>query len=460
MFLSLLFKALKADVNLKRIAAMCKRSLQVREGTHASVVSVCETARRNVARVKRPFFLLARPARVRAGAASQFYKRFLMRSAAVHSLGQPHLLSPNGEWPPLLLFTLRNLSSISALVSPRFPRSHSLRKCPPSPSQVALAAPAPFACGTILLVSELLKQQPALWTSVLQPEDGEEDEKFVDAPLPEDFEMDAPEEEEAQPARGSGRATASAAGGGKIGGVKKGKGDEREDVEEGNDDGGKMSARFRFGERSSDDDEDGGAGPRPGGGDGTIVNGRGRIASAGYDMHKREPQFSKAERSCWWCACAFTPRLLLAPPTRFSVPINSVPEPTHLTLQSSAIHSTHACAFASLPLPSLFPVSLPGSSPPCRGTCTRPPPPWPALSSLAPTSCTRGTRSQTSTSRHSSTDGCRRRSRRARAPQALNLLSEDLSLASDRSLGGRRQGNSQRAVLLSGMSERTERVAT
>ncbi|GAB4813011.1 hypothetical protein N2152v2_000057 [Parachlorella kessleri] len=48
--------------------------------------------------------------------------------------------------------------------------------------QVAQEAPANFACGCLLLVSELMKARPALWNAVLQPEDNERgEERFVDA---------------------------------------------------------------------------------------------------------------------------------------------------------------------------------------------------------------------------------------------------------------------------------------
>ena len=37
--------------------------------------------------------------------------------------------------------------------------------------QCALPGPPHFACGALLLVSEVLKAQPALWAGMLQPED-------------------------------------------------------------------------------------------------------------------------------------------------------------------------------------------------------------------------------------------------------------------------------------------------
>ena len=50
--------------------------------------------------------------------------------------------------------------------------------------QVAAHAPAPFACGALMLVSEFLKQKPSHWDAVRQPREGEDDddvERFVDA---------------------------------------------------------------------------------------------------------------------------------------------------------------------------------------------------------------------------------------------------------------------------------------
>ncbi len=52
--------------------------------------------------------------------------------------------------------------------------------------QVACVAAPSFACGTLFLVSEVLKAQPALWSAILQPEDvgGEGGESFKDAAAP------------------------------------------------------------------------------------------------------------------------------------------------------------------------------------------------------------------------------------------------------------------------------------
>jgi ribosome biogenesis protein MAK21 len=50
-------------------------------------------------------------------------------------------------------------------------------------TQVALHQPPQFACGCLLLLSEILKTRPSLWNGILQPEDqDEETEHFVDIP--------------------------------------------------------------------------------------------------------------------------------------------------------------------------------------------------------------------------------------------------------------------------------------
>jgi hypothetical protein len=53
----------------------------------------------------------------------------------------------------------------------------------PSLRQVAAHAPSGLACGTLLIVSELLKARAALWSAVLQPEDHDDNEEvFRDDP--------------------------------------------------------------------------------------------------------------------------------------------------------------------------------------------------------------------------------------------------------------------------------------
>ncbi|CAM6039763.1 unnamed protein product [Sphagnum compactum] len=50
-------------------------------------------------------------------------------------------------------------------------------------TQVALHQPPQFACGCLLLLSEILKTRPSLWNGILQPEDQDEEiEHFVDIP--------------------------------------------------------------------------------------------------------------------------------------------------------------------------------------------------------------------------------------------------------------------------------------
>lgn len=49
--------------------------------------------------------------------------------------------------------------------------------------QAALHANSNWACGALLLLSEVLKSQPALWSAVQQPEEQDDNEEhFQDAP--------------------------------------------------------------------------------------------------------------------------------------------------------------------------------------------------------------------------------------------------------------------------------------
>lgn len=54
--------------------------------------------------------------------------------------------------------------------------------------QLAVNAGSNWACGALLLLSEVLKAQPALWAAVTQAEDGGVGggggERFTDAPVP------------------------------------------------------------------------------------------------------------------------------------------------------------------------------------------------------------------------------------------------------------------------------------
>jgi len=120
-------------------------------------------------------------------------------------------------------------------------------------SQVACTAPAPFACGSLLLLSEAMRDCPSLWTAILQPEEGDGLERFTDAPMPpsedDEEEAEAPEllsrKRKASPAAAAVPASH----------------------------GGSHAAR------------------------GQSV---GTVLSGGYDMAKRDPEWCGAERSCLW----------------------------------------------------------------------------------------------------------------------------------------------------------------
>ena len=147
-------------------------------------------------------------------------------------------------------------------------------------AQVACAAPAPFACGALLLTSEVLREQPALWAAALHAEEGDGEERFQDAPLP----ADDGDEGEGDPDS-----------------VKRRERAERHT----------LSARFEL----SDSEEVGPARKRPpqvlddaagGGADGATAprprpgGGLGRALPGGYDMAKRDPQHAGAERAGLW----------------------------------------------------------------------------------------------------------------------------------------------------------------
>mmetsp|Transcript_25238 Transcript_25238/g.68591 ORF Transcript_25238/g.68591 Transcript_25238/m.68591 type:complete len:769 (+) Transcript_25238:1389-3695(+) len=122
--------------------------------------------------------------------------------------------------------------------------------------QVAIPAPAHFACGALLLLSEVLKVQPALWAGLMQPEE-------------------------------------TAAAGGVSAKAGTGKAQEDEDREVFKD--------------LDDEEQEGGAQQ---GGTGSEAGTKGNGAEPGaqgawpkpgyYDMQKREPLYAMAERACWW----------------------------------------------------------------------------------------------------------------------------------------------------------------
>ncbi|GBG69517.1 hypothetical protein CBR_g4353 [Chara braunii] len=223
--------------------------------------------------------------------------------------------------------------------------------------QVAFQQQPQFTCGLLMMISEVLKARPTLWNSILQPEDADEDEHFVDVP-----DTDNPD-----PNNGDG------AGGGKGGGKRKGvkkdgkvsrkdteddvdggdshsdgedismgeerdalagvnidiggeetdsddeDGDDEDDSEDNGRDKAKRSGRKKkvkemktegkgYGERTRKSQEDEGKvlatreGPA-GTTDGSFGRGsqkRGGSSNASYDPRHREPAFCNADRACWW----------------------------------------------------------------------------------------------------------------------------------------------------------------
>eukprot|EP00887_Chlorella_sp_A99_P005084 scaffold25.g5084.t1 len=120
-------------------------------------------------------------------------------------------------------------------------------------TQVAQEAPANFACGCLLITSELLKARPALWSAVLQTEDKESDamERFADAPEEGEGEVaGAPRGAAPAPAsggRGAPRAAQRAAAAGEQGSESS---DSEQEVGMGSDsdeeEGGSEGAGFAF----------------------------------------------------------------------------------------------------------------------------------------------------------------------------------------------------------------------
>jgi len=158
---------------------------------------------------------------------------------------------PRSTKGPMFLSLL--FKAVTADVSPKRVAAFAKRLL-----QVALEAPANFACGCLVLVSGLLKSRPGLWTAVLQPEDLDADdgvERFNDG------------EKE------------------KNGGEKK-----------------IAAAAIQLnglGTETSDEDDAEAAAAAP------AVNGDVLDALAWpgqdcYDMRKRDPQYCHADRSCLW----------------------------------------------------------------------------------------------------------------------------------------------------------------
>ncbi|KAL3136772.1 hypothetical protein ABBQ38_005486 [Trebouxia sp. C0009 RCD-2024] len=140
--------------------------------------------------------------------------------------------------------------------------------------QVAQEQQPAFCCGCLLMLSETLKGKPALWNSILQPEDNADDvEHFHDIPDSpthgsphESTDNQRTAEEQVEPA-GSDE-------------------DEDEEDEEGDMEPSTSGREGLLGSRGPVQ----GSGPA-----GAAAN-----APVGYDMRKRQPEFSGGERSCWW----------------------------------------------------------------------------------------------------------------------------------------------------------------
>lgn len=158
----------------------------------------------------------------------------------------------------LLSLTFRSLKD-----DPRPPRAAAVVK---RLLQVAQHAPAPFACGSLMLVSEFLKQKPSHWDAVRQPREGEEDddvERFVDADDDDDEFRDVEDEKQK-------KAVKKASDGS----------DSDDDDEKENSD-----------EDDSDNDDDAKQS--------AVEKARAR-ESRRYDMSKRDPLYAKADVACWW----------------------------------------------------------------------------------------------------------------------------------------------------------------
>jgi ribosome biogenesis protein MAK21 len=134
--------------------------------------------------------------------------------------------------------------------------------------QVASEAPANFACGCLMLTSELLKTRPGLWNAVLQGEEKESDavEKFKDADEEQEKQDDETENNKIKKKNST---------------TEHQEEDEEEDFEVVplTDPPPPSSAKLKAGVSNRN-----AAWPVPG----------------NYDMRKREPQYANAERSCFW----------------------------------------------------------------------------------------------------------------------------------------------------------------
>ncbi|KXZ46949.1 hypothetical protein GPECTOR_39g443 [Gonium pectorale] len=191
--------------------------------------------------------------------------------------------------------------------------------------QLAAAAQPNWACGALLLLSQVLAAQPALWASITHPEDvgGSGVEEFKDTDDPDDLDGDGVErfrdhdgsdgEEEAEAAGASGRQGPKGNGKGKKGRA----GGEEEEEEEAELAGVKLD--LDGGRRGSNAlaSSSGRGAPVQAPPAGSLaaraaaqvaadkVAAKAAAASAWpqpgyYQMDKREPLYANADRSCWW----------------------------------------------------------------------------------------------------------------------------------------------------------------
>jgi ribosome biogenesis protein MAK21 len=163
--------------------------------------------------------------------------------------------------------------------------------------QVCADAPPSWAAGALLLLSEVLKAQPALWSGVQQPEEGADDEeRFMD--------VDTDDEEDKED--GGAAAAAAAKRGAKPAGAKGGRASGGEQLPPWPREGGyDMRKRWAAGR---------GAGRPP-----VLVLAlwslthpppRALLSRSTLPQHAphppqpprpaREPLYSEAERACWW----------------------------------------------------------------------------------------------------------------------------------------------------------------
>ena len=180
MALSLVFRAMRADVQPKRVAAFAKRLLQVRCFPFPSHRTHARAARGGMTKSSGTLAMARRRRALRPDVCTHSTRDFRPHARA------PHCFCGEDRW-----------GGSSA--------SRALTRSPTS--QVACTGPAPFACGCLLLLSESMRECPSLWTAVLQPEEGDGLERFTDAPMSEDED----DEERSAPAKRRTPAHAAAA---------------------------------------------------------------------------------------------------------------------------------------------------------------------------------------------------------------------------------------------------------